>query len=95
MKTVCWCGRKATYNARLMDGHVVKAGAQIVPIYIDRRPHWYNRQRYMVGEPIAMQNASGARATLMDINRLTEELYQKELKLKSMMIEYNTNKRRK
>ncbi len=72
-----------------------KAGAPIVPIYIDRRPHWYNRQRYMVGEPIAMQNASGARATLMDINRLTEELYQKELKLKSMMIEYNTNKRRK
>ncbi|MBR0367521.1 MAG: thymidine kinase [Clostridia bacterium] len=30
IKTVCWCGRKATTNARLMDGKVVKSGAQIV-----------------------------------------------------------------
>ena len=29
VKTVCWCGRKATYNARLLDGHVVKEGSQI------------------------------------------------------------------
>ncbi len=29
IKTVCWCGRKATYNARLHDGKVVKTGAQI------------------------------------------------------------------
>ena len=30
IKTVCWCGRKATTNARLMNGKVVKSGAQIV-----------------------------------------------------------------
>ena len=30
IKTVCWCGRKATCNARLMDGRVVKSGEQIV-----------------------------------------------------------------
>lgn len=30
IKTVCWCGRKATCNARLMGGKVVKAGEQIV-----------------------------------------------------------------
>ena len=72
-----------------------KAGAQIVPIYIDQRPHWYHRQRYMIGEPIEMQNADGSRATLMDINRLTDELHKKELKLKSMMNEYNSMKRRK
>ena len=30
IKTVCWCGRKATTNARLMNGRVVKSGAQIV-----------------------------------------------------------------
>ena len=71
-----------------------KADAPIVPVYIDRRAHWYNRQRYMVGEPIRMQNPAGGRATLADINRLTEELHQKELKLKSMMTEYNSKKRR-
>ena len=30
IKTVCWCGRKATTNARLMNGKVVKSGEQIV-----------------------------------------------------------------
>ena len=29
IKTVCWCGRKATYNARISNGKVVKTGAQI------------------------------------------------------------------
>jgi thymidine kinase len=29
MKTICWCGRKATMNARLMDGKVVKDGPQV------------------------------------------------------------------
>ena len=30
IKTVCWCGRKATMNARVMNGRVVKDGEQIV-----------------------------------------------------------------
>ena len=29
IKTVCWCGKKATYNARIYNGRVVKEGAQI------------------------------------------------------------------
>lgn len=30
VKTVCWCGKKATYNARLLDGKVTKTGEKIV-----------------------------------------------------------------
>ena len=30
IKTVCWCGKKATYNARVLDGKVVKDGRQIM-----------------------------------------------------------------
>ena len=30
IKTVCWCGRKATYNARILNGRVVKEGEQIL-----------------------------------------------------------------
>ena len=71
-----------------------KAGAPIVPIYIDQRPHWYNRQRYMIGEPIGMERKEGERASLADIDRITETLYQKELKLKSMMMEYNSKRRK-
>ena len=29
VKTICWCGKKATCNARLMDGKVIKEGEQI------------------------------------------------------------------
>ena len=30
IKTICWCGRKATCNARIQDGRVVKEGDQIL-----------------------------------------------------------------
>ena len=30
IKTVCWCGRKATFNARIDNGHVVREGEQIL-----------------------------------------------------------------
>ncbi len=30
IKTVCWCGRKATYNARISNGKVIKTGEQIL-----------------------------------------------------------------
>ena len=29
VKTICWCGKKATCNARLLDGKVIKEGEQI------------------------------------------------------------------
>ena len=30
IKTICWCGRKAVCNARVVDGHVVREGDQIL-----------------------------------------------------------------
>lgn len=30
LKTICWCGRKATINARLMNGHVLREGPQVL-----------------------------------------------------------------
>ncbi|EKD52394.1 MAG: hypothetical protein ACD_62C00036G0007 [uncultured bacterium] len=30
LKTICWCGRKATMNARVVNGKVVKVGEQIM-----------------------------------------------------------------
>lgn len=46
IKTVCWCGRKATYNARFdTDGNVIKSGNQIEIGANDKyiglcRKHW-------------------------------------------------------
>ena len=65
-----------------------KGNAPIIPIYIGHRKSLWNRQRYVMGEPIPMTSANGGRATLMDINRITDELQQKELKLKQMMAAY-------
>lgn len=45
VKTICWCGKKATCNARVVDGRVVKEGEQIVlggsESYVSLcRKHW-------------------------------------------------------
>ena len=69
-----------------------KGNAPIVPIYIDQRPNWLHRQCYVKGEPIQMTGESGNRATLADINRITDTLQQKELKLKAIMEAYHTRK---
>lgn len=47
IKTVCWCGRKATCNARISNGRVVKKGEQIMlggnESYVALcRRHWAN-----------------------------------------------------
>ena len=49
IKTVCWCGKKATYNARLLGGKVIKTGEQIVlggnESYVALcRKHWKSGQ---------------------------------------------------
>jgi thymidine kinase len=45
IKTICWCGKKATINARTLDGNVVYAGPQVLLGGNDRytalcRKHW-------------------------------------------------------
>lgn len=47
VKTICWCGKKATCNARVVDGHVVKQGEQVLlggnSQYVSLcRKHWRN-----------------------------------------------------
>ena len=49
IKTICWCGKKATCNARIVDGKVQKTGEQIVlggnESYTSLcRKHWQNGQ---------------------------------------------------
>jgi len=45
IKTICWCGRKATFNARVHNGKIVREGEQIMlggnSTYISLcRRHW-------------------------------------------------------
>ncbi len=49
IKTICWCGRKATMIARLVDGKMVKQGQQIVvggnDMYVSLCRRHYNEGR--------------------------------------------------
>ena len=45
IKTICWCGRKATFTARVSNGHIVREGEQIMmggnSAYVSLcRRHW-------------------------------------------------------
>lgn len=45
LKTICWCGRKATMNARVLEGHVLREGPQVLiggnEVYTSLcRKHW-------------------------------------------------------
>ena len=49
VKTICWCGKKAICNARVMNGKVIKEGDQILlggnSQYVSLcRKHWANGQ---------------------------------------------------
>ena len=55
IKTICWCGRKATYNARVVDGKVIKHGDQILlggsSQYVSLcRKHWQSGELGDFGE---------------------------------------------
>lgn len=51
IKTICWCGRKATMVARIVDGRIVKSGEQIViggnEMYVSLCRKHYNDGRLM------------------------------------------------
>ena len=51
IKTICWCGRKATMVARIVDGRFVKEGEQIMvggnDMYVSLCRKHYNDGRYM------------------------------------------------
>ena len=55
VKTICWCGKKATYNARVMNGKVVKEGDQILlggnSQYVSLcRKHWQRGELFIGNE---------------------------------------------
>lgn len=68
IKTVCWCGRKATFNARVMGGKVVKAGEQIVlggnESYVALcRKHWARGEL----APLEIRRISAGKAAYMPL----------------------------
>ena len=59
-----------------------KAAAPILPVYIVKREHWYQRQRIVIGEPINVAEKVGRMPTMEQLNGLTEELRAEEMRLR-------------
>ena len=60
-----------------------KANAPILPVYIARRAHWYQRQRVVVGEPFYLGDGSGRMLSMAQLNEASEALREKELELRA------------
>lgn len=56
----------------------------IVPVYIKKRNHFYERLTFVIGEKIELDCRDGKRPNLVQINRMTEEIREKENILKAI-----------
>ena len=62
----------------------LKGGVPIVPLYLKRRKHWYNRVVLGVGEPIHLKVQDGTRPTLAQIDEMSKYLYEQEKELERL-----------
>ena len=66
------------------------SGKPIIPVYIKRRKKWLSRQRVAIGEPINVNEYFTTRFPSMEeIEKVTNLVRDKELKLKEMVGEYD------
>ena len=62
-----------------------KGGVPIVPVYLQRRKHFYSRLVVAIGEPIELKNfTAGEKATLAEIAQATQYLHDQELLLEKI-----------
>ncbi len=59
-----------------------RANVPIIPVYIVRREKWYHTQKVVIGEPFDVKTAVGLIPGMEQVNRVCEELREKELELK-------------
>ena len=63
----------------------LKCKVPIIPIYIKRREHWYERLRYVIGEPIYLRDYIKGVPKIDDLISLADMLHDKEVELKAFL----------
>lgn len=58
----------------------LKNNAPVVPVYIKKPLHWYNRQRIVVGEPVVLDSESG-NLPLSEVEKISSRIREKEIEL--------------
>lgn len=59
-----------------------QTGCDVVPMYRERRKHWWQRQRIIVGEPYNPKAMLNGRLSRTDLDKINEYVFENELKLK-------------
>ena len=59
-----------------------QAGVNSIQVYRERRKHWWQRQRIIVGKPYNVKEMLGDKASRADLEKLNEQIYQNEMELK-------------
>lgn len=62
-----------------------QAQRPIVPVYIKKRNHFYERLTFVIGEKIELDCGEGKRPNLAQISKMTEQIREKENKLKAII----------
>ena len=84
--------RAVTHSSKSNENYEVFRNRFSWNIYIKRRKNWFQRQRVAVGEAIYVSDYFTSRFPSMEeINKVTELVRVKEMKLKEMVGEKNEN----
>ncbi|MCQ2496349.1 MAG: 1-acyl-sn-glycerol-3-phosphate acyltransferase [Lachnospiraceae bacterium] len=62
----------------------LQSGVPIVPIYMKKKKHFYSRIVFVIGEKIDIDDGSGKRPGLAKINKIAEQVHERELQLKEI-----------
>ena len=65
----------------------MRAKVPIVPVYVKRHEHFYERLTMMIGEPVDIQQLYGERLTMSQIEEVSSMLYDKENRMKAALEE--------
>ena len=62
----------------------LQSGVDIIMMYREKRKHWWNRQRIIVGEPYNLKKMFGEHPSRADLEAATKVIYDKEIELKKL-----------
>lgn len=62
----------------------MRSGVPIVPIYVRKPNHWYERLVVVIGEPVDITKQYGSRPSFAQVEELAALLHNKEIELKKL-----------
>ena len=71
-----------------------RSNVPILPVYLVKKQHWYNRQYIVIGKPIDVRAMTGAFPNMDELNRASEVIRQEELALYDYYQQYIESKKK-